>query len=130
MQPIPPLVTVGIVVLNRAWIIDKMLTSLQRQTYPHNRIFVLLVDGESKDDTVKTARQFLDNSDFSGYEIVIKKCNIPEGRNVCIERMKGDMLFFWDSDVIMGANALESMVTRVLETGDRNTICFRSFRLY
>jgi glycosyltransferase involved in cell wall biosynthesis len=115
MQPIPPLITVGIVVLNREWIIDKMLTSLQRQTYPHNRVFVLLVDGESKDNTVKIARQFLDNSDFNGYEIIIKKCNIPEGRNICIEKMKGDLLFFWDSDVIMGANALENMVTSILE---------------
>ena len=117
MKPIPSLITVGIVVLNREWIIDKMLTSLQRQTYPHDRVFVLLVDGESKDNTVKIAKQILDNSDFNGYEIIIKKCNIPEGRNICIERMKGDLLFFWDSDVIMGANALENMVTRVLETG-------------
>ena len=117
MQPILPLITVGIVVLNREWIIDKMLTSLQRQTYPHNRVFVLLVDGESKDNTVKIARQFLDNSDFNGCEIIIKKCNIPEGRNICIEKMKGDLLFFWDSDVIMGADALENMVARVLETG-------------
>jgi glycosyltransferase involved in cell wall biosynthesis len=92
-----------------------MLTSLQRQTYPHNRIFVLLVDGESKDNTVKTARQILDNSDFNDYEIIIKKCNIPEGRNICIEKMKGDWLFFWDSDVIMGAKALENMVTSALE---------------
>ena len=111
-----PLVTVGIVVLNRDWIIDKMLTSLQQQTYPHDRIFVLLVDGESKDNTVATARQILENSDFNGYEIVVKKCNIPEGRNICIEKMKGDFLFFWGSDIIMGANALENIVATGLDT--------------
>jgi glycosyltransferase involved in cell wall biosynthesis len=115
MEQLHPLITVGIVALNREWIIDKMLTSLQRQTYPHNRIFVLLVDGESKDNTVKIASQILDNSDFNDYEIIIKKCNIPEGRNICIEKMKGNMLFFWDSDVIMGANALENMVTSALK---------------
>lgn len=117
MQPIPPLITVGIVVLNREWIIDKMLTSLQGQTYPHDRIFVIVVDGESKDKTVPIAEQILKNSDFEGYEVIIKKCNIPEARNICIERMKGDLLFFWDSDVIMGADVLENMVTRFLETG-------------
>jgi glycosyltransferase involved in cell wall biosynthesis len=57
MQPISPLVTVDIVVLNREWVIDKMLTSLQRQTYPHDRIFVIVVDGESKDKTVPTAER-------------------------------------------------------------------------
>jgi glycosyltransferase involved in cell wall biosynthesis len=116
MKLIPPLVTVGIVVLNREWIIDQMLTSLQRQTYPHDRIFVVLVDGESKDKTVPIAEQILKNSDFKGYEVIIKKCNIPEGRNICIEKMKGDLLFFWDSDVIMGANALENMVNSFSET--------------
>jgi len=115
MEQLPPLITVGVVTLNREWIIDKMLTSLKQQTYPHNRIFVLIVDGESKDNTVKVARQILDNSDFNGYDVIIKKCNIPEGRNICIEKMKGDLIFFWDSDVIMGANALENMVTTALE---------------
>ena len=117
MQPTPPLVTVGIVVLNREWIIDKMLASLQNQTYPHNKIFVLLVDGESKDNTVKTAKQILEKTDFNGHQIITKKSNIPEARNICIENMKGNLLFFWDSDIIMGPNALENMITRAQETG-------------
>lgn len=104
------LVTVGIVVLNREWIIDKMLASLQSQTYPHNRIFVLMVDGCSTDKTVEYAQRFLKKSDFNGYQIIIKKCTIPEGRNICIERMRGDMLLFWDSDVIMEPKAIWELV--------------------
>lgn len=117
MQPKHPLITVGIVVLNRDWIIDRMLASLQNQTYPHNRIFVLIVDGESQDNTVKTARLILEKTDFNGHQIIIRKSNIPEARNICIKNMKGGLLFFWDSDIIMGPNALENMVTRALETG-------------
>lgn len=110
MKPLFPLITVGIVVLNREWIIDKMLASLQRQTYPHDRIFVLVVDCESKDNTVQVARQILDKSDFNGHKIIIKKCSIREGRNICIDRTRGDLLFFWDSDVIMGPDALRTVV--------------------
>jgi glycosyltransferase involved in cell wall biosynthesis len=117
MQPKHPLITVGIVALNRDWIIDKMLTSLQNQTYPHNKIFVLLVDGESQDNTVKIAKRILYKASFNGHQIIIKKSNIPEARNICIRNMKGNFLFFWDSDIIMGPNALENMVTRALETG-------------
>ena len=117
MQSKHPLITVGIVVLNRDWIIDKMLTSLQNQTYPHNKIFVLLVDGESQDNTVKTAKQILEKASFNGHQIIIKKSNIPEARNICIKNMKGSLLFFWDSDIIMGPNALENMVTLALEKG-------------
>jgi glycosyltransferase involved in cell wall biosynthesis len=105
-----PLITVGIVVLNREWIIDKMLDSLKRQTCPHNRIFVLLVDGESKDKTVEVAQKILEKSDFKGYGIIVKRCNIPEGRNICIEKMQGDALLLWDSDVIMDPNAMWELV--------------------
>lgn len=100
------LVTVGIVVLNREWAIGKMLDSLLSQTFPHEKIYVVVVDGQSSDGTVDTARRILESSDLMGYEIVVKKCSIPEGRNICIEKMRGEMLFFWDSDVVIEPNGL------------------------
>jgi len=101
-----PLITVGIVVFNREWIIKRMLASVQSQTYPHDRLFVLVVDGESKDNTVKVAKQVLAESDFNGYEVIVKESNIPEARNICIQNMRGDFLLFWDSDVIMESTAI------------------------
>ncbi len=107
-----PLITICTVVFNREWIIKHMLASVQRQTYPHNKLFVVIVDGESKDKTAEVAKQTLDESDFSGYEVIVKKTNIPEARNLCIEHLRGDFLLFWDSDVIMEPTA----VARMLET--------------
>lgn len=111
-----PLITVGIVVLNRAWIIGKVLNSLLNQSYTHSRIFVVLVDGESRDRTVEIARKILEDSDFSGFEIISRKCSIPEGRNICIEHMLGDMLFFLDSDVIIQPDSLERLVETASNT--------------
>jgi len=105
-----PLITVGIVVLNRDWIIERMLASLHSQTYPHNKIFVLMVDGGSTDRTVDIAKKFLENSDFYGYKIIVEKCSIPEGRNLCIKNMKGDFLLFWDSDVLMEPEAMRLFI--------------------
>jgi glycosyltransferase involved in cell wall biosynthesis len=101
-----PLITIGVVVFNREWIIKSMLASVKSQTYPHDRLFVLIVDGESKDNTVDVAEQVLAKSDFNGYEVIVKKSNIPEARNICIQNMKGDFLLFWDSDVIMESTAV------------------------
>ncbi|MCW4004371.1 MAG: glycosyltransferase family 2 protein [Candidatus Bathyarchaeota archaeon] len=106
-----PLITVGIIVLNREWIIKRMLQALQSQTYPHDRLFVVVVDGKSKDQTAEIARELLSESDFNGYQVIVKDTNIPEARNLCIQNMKGDYLLFWDSDVIMEPTA----VTRTLE---------------
>lgn len=110
-----PLVTVGTVVLNREWIIGKMLDSLLHQTYPHDKIFVLIVDGESKDRTLEIIREILEKADFSGFKIISKKCSIPEGRNICVENMRGDLLFSLDSDVIMGQTAIEDLFAIMIQ---------------
>ena len=96
-----PLITIGLVVLNRAWIIEKVITSILGQSYPHDRIYLLVVDGVSKDDTVQIIEGCIKGSSLFGYKIIVRECNIPEGRNLCIENMMGDYLFFWDSDVII-----------------------------
>jgi glycosyltransferase involved in cell wall biosynthesis len=105
-----PLVSIGVVVLNREWIIRETLNSILSQTYPHEKIFILVVDGGSHDKTVETARKILEKADFCGYEIIVQKCNIPEGRNICIERMIGELLLFWDSDILMDRDAIKNLV--------------------
>jgi len=124
-----PLITVGIVVLNREWIFGKMLSSLLSQTYPHDKIFVLIVDGKSKDKTVEIARNILEKSDFEAYDIIVTECNIPDQRNICIERMKGDMLFFWDSDVIMAPNAIQDLV-RTIKEENGDIVFAENIRVY
>jgi glycosyltransferase involved in cell wall biosynthesis len=105
-----PLLTVAIVTLNRAWIIDKAIASIKNQTYPHEKIFVLIVDGESKDGTPEVSKKLLSESDFNGFEVVIQKSSIPEARNICLKKKKGELLLFWDSDVILPSNAVLTLV--------------------
>ena len=94
-----------------------MFDCLINQTYPHDSLFILVVDSESKDKTVEIARQYLSSADFKGHEIIIKKCSIPEGRNICIEKMQGDLLMFWDSDVILEPTAVMSLFETIKKEG-------------
>jgi glycosyltransferase involved in cell wall biosynthesis len=105
-----PLTTIAIVTLNRAWIIDKAISSIKSQTYPHKSMFVLIVDGESKDGTPELSRKLLSESDFNGFEVVIQKSSIPEARNICLKKKRGELLLFWDSDVILPPNAVSTLV--------------------
>lgn len=115
------MVTIGIVALNRAWIIKKVLLSIQSQTYSHDNLFILFVDGASRDGTAEIVKQTLSRCDFRGYEVIVQKCSIPEGRNICLERMHGDLLLFWDSDVIMAPDAVSKLV-EALETENADLI--------
>ena len=124
-----PLITIGVIVFNREWIIKQMLASVLSQTYPHNKIFLVLVDGESKDDTVKVAEEFLALSDLSGYEIIVKDSSIPEARNICVQNMKGDFLFFWDSDVIMEPSAVGDML-EVLKKENADVVASNVTKLF
>jgi glycosyltransferase involved in cell wall biosynthesis len=112
-----PLITVGIVVLNRSWIIGRTLEALLSQTYPHDRLFVLVVDGGSRDGTAEKAKEVLEGADFAGHEVIVMKCSIPEGRNVCIERMRGECLLFLDSDVLIEPDAILKLYLTMEKTG-------------
>ena len=105
-----PEITIGIITLNREWSIGAVIESIKRQDYPHSKIHVLVVDGGSKDRTVEVARRALEGSGFAGFEIVVQSSNIPEARNICIERMVGEALLFWDSDVLMERTAVSRLV--------------------
>lgn len=111
-----PIISIGIVVLNREWIIGIMLESLLKQNYPHNKIFVIIVDGGSIDKTVEICKTMLEKSDLMGYKIIVEEgINIPQGRNKCIENMCGEILMFWDSDeIIVDKNALIKLVNLMI----------------
>jgi glycosyltransferase involved in cell wall biosynthesis len=114
MTTVLPLVTVGVIVLNREWIIGEMLESLFRQNYPLDRVFLAIVDGGSTDRTLEIVRTKVGEKNLAGHEIVVTHPSIPEQRNRCVDMMRGEALVFWDSDIVLSANALEGLVTPLI----------------
>jgi glycosyltransferase involved in cell wall biosynthesis len=104
------------IALNRAWIIDLALKSLLSQDYPKSRVFFVLVDGGSRDETTRVAESALRESGLE-YRIIVEDSNIGEARNICIREMRGDLLVFWDSDVIAPPHALRELVETALGLG-------------
>jgi len=111
-----PMITICTVVRNREWIIRYMLESLLRQEYPKDKIFYVLIDGGSTDRTVSIAKELLRSSGIE-YKVIVKESNIPEARNLCIDLAVGDVLVFWDSDVVAPADSLSKVVLMILNSG-------------
>jgi glycosyltransferase involved in cell wall biosynthesis len=94
-------ITVATITINREWILPYMFKSLIAQDYPKEKIHFICIDGGSKDKSVDIIRELLARSSIKSYEIIILPgSNIPEARNVAVKKMKGDIIVFWDSDVI------------------------------
>jgi glycosyltransferase involved in cell wall biosynthesis len=103
---------------NRAFCIDKILESISTQDYPKEKIKIVIID-ESTDGTYEKLLQWKEQNKKDYLEIQImqteSKGYISVLRNLCVANMEGDVIFFWDSDVIAPDNHSLSRVLKLLE---------------
>lgn len=89
------------------------LTSISKQSYPRKKMEILIIDGGSKDKTVKIARAF-------GAKILKNPHRDAEsGKSIGIRKAKGTIICLLDSDnEIVHTNWLEEMVKPLLRHND------------
>lgn len=99
-----PFVSVIIAVYNRANIIKKCLDSLMEQTYPKEKIEIIIADDGSTDNIEDTAGKYpvkLVRQPHKG---------LPAARNLGIENAKGEIIVFFDDDTIVDKEWIKSAV--------------------
>jgi len=102
-------ITVGILGKNSAWILPYSLYTLRRQTVQPDE--VIYVDGGSNDGSLKIVKEKMPSVKV----VELPGSTIPEARNAVVERANGDIIVFWDSDILAPPNALE-LVVKGLQT--------------
>ncbi len=107
-----PLVTIGILTKNRFWCIRKVLEAIESLEYPKDKINLVFVDNHSTDGTFEILAEWKSEMEGRYYNIILiqEHTNIPQARNLCIEKMVGKYLLFWDSDVVPPRDLLKEMV--------------------
>ena len=99
------LVSVVVAVFNAEAYINNCLASLQYQTYPIDKYEIIVVDDGSKDATGSIVRT------FENVRYVYQANQGPSvARNKGIEKARGDIIAFIDSDCEATATWLESLV--------------------
>jgi glycosyltransferase involved in cell wall biosynthesis len=104
--------TLVIVVLNEERDINLLLNSIEIQSRKPDEI--IFVDGGSKDNTLSMIRkhQIFKRKNI---HLIIKKGNIPVGRNEGIRRSKGEIIAFTDAGCILEKRWFENIVKPIFE---------------
>jgi len=98
------MISVIIPTYNEENYIEKSLKRLSNQTISRNKYEIIVVDGGSKDKTVKIAKKYAD-------KIVIQKSPWVSGaRNDAVKVSKYDLIATTDADVLVPKNWLEKII--------------------
>lgn len=110
-----PRVSIIILTLNEAGYLEKCLKSVRRQTYPQNKIEIVVVDNGSIDNSVEVARSF-------GARVFInKEGDVYENWAIALHKITGDFVYMIDQDIeLRGKNFLQKMLKPLI--GDRRII--------
>jgi glycosyltransferase involved in cell wall biosynthesis len=108
-----PIITVTISTYNSDNTIDSVLTALVSQTYPTKCIEVIIVDGNSRDNTVEKVKKFIANyrNNFFDIKLIIhgKNYGVSKARNDGILSATGAYIVILDSDVVLSPSSIKDM---------------------
>lgn len=103
MNMLTKLSTISVVITtkNEEKNIDRCLESIQSQTYPKNKIEIIVIDNNSTDKTKEISRQYIRT--IFNYPPPRHKLNIKNYRgaqlNFGVSRTKGEIIFYPDADM-------------------------------
>jgi glycosyltransferase involved in cell wall biosynthesis len=107
---------IGLCILtyNSSLTISHVLQNILKQDYPKEKILYLIVDGGSRDETLKIVNDILSGYNVDYRVVVAPGTNIPQARNICLENLSEesiDFIIFIDSDILLvPVNVLSEMI--------------------
>ncbi len=102
----PPKVSIIVATLNNERTIDECLKAIFELNYPKDFLEIIIVDGCSKDATVKIAQKY-------SVKIVTESLNAPAAYNYALKIVSNDILGFIDADAKVEKEWLNKLVTHL-----------------
>lgn len=113
------LVSVVVGLLNEEKFLPRLIEDFKKQTYNHNEIELIFIDGMSKDDSWKILEDFK-NSNHDFYDVVLLKnlkVILSAGMNVGIKAARGECILKVDCHSHITDNFIENNV-KIIEEGE------------
>jgi len=102
------LISIIIPTHNRGEKLIRLINSIKKNTYPLNKIEVIVIDDASSDGTSEIIKKLYPDIKIirNDIELFPSKC-----RNLGVKMSKGDFIFFVDDDVVLHKDAIRELVT-------------------
>jgi glycosyltransferase involved in cell wall biosynthesis len=114
------LVSFIVVAYNAAQTLNSLLTDLKKQDYDHKKIEVILIDGNSDDDTKRVMTEFaVSSSDFFRVCVLDNpKRILPSGWNIALKESRGDIILRVDAHSSISEDFVRKNV-ECIKSGDK-----------
>lgn len=109
-----PIVSIVLTTYNSQATLPLVLDAIIKQTYPLDRVELIIVDGGSKDKTIDKIEEFLEKHGKTFYStksiIHDKNYGVSRARNDGIKSSHGDYILILDADVVLPPKALDYLI--------------------
>lgn len=102
-------VTVGICVKNSEGLIKKALEGVISQDFPHDKMELIVVDGNSRDKTIQVLKEILVNTDLK-FRILYENSGLGPARQMVVDEAAGKYIVWVDADVILSKSYILNQV--------------------
>lgn len=105
-----PKISIIILTLNEEDYLRECLKSIRKQSYPQERIEIIVVDNGSKDNSLKVAES------YGAKVFVNEKGDVYQNWAIALHKITGDFVYMVDQDIrLRGINFFQKMVNPLME---------------
>ena len=109
-----PTITIGLCVKNNERTIRTVINSIINLEYPRNKLFIVVVDGLSKDKTLDIIRSSLEKTNIEYKILCDNGKGIAYARQLVIKNAKGEYVLWVDGDNVLIPSYLRETVTKIV----------------
>lgn len=119
-----PEITVVIPTYNESAVIEHRIENLRNISYPIEKMYLMVIDDQSTDGTLKLAKSAFEKYKLSG-EVIVKddRTGTNASVNLGVSKAKTDIVVTTDADVTFEADALNYAIGRLLSDEKIGAVC-------
>jgi glycosyltransferase involved in cell wall biosynthesis len=102
-------VTVALCVKNAGDTIKEAISSVISQDYPHEATKLIIVDGHSKDGTIRILKEALSASDLTS-RVFYEQKGLGHARQLALENADGSYIIWVDGDLVLSKDYVRKLV--------------------